>query len=113
MKRFACIILLLLGITALVVRGEKWGVRDYRSPDLFAVLPPLNSQSLPQDTVPTARWRIQPTVPMEVADLDSSALDLKMPENVKQVVEYDDSTGVYYIGSKIGDSFLNETNLAP
>ena len=44
---------------------------------------------------------------MEVADLDSSALDLKTPENVKQVVEYDDSIGVYYVGTKIGDSYLN------
>ena len=107
MKRFACIILLLLGITALVVRGERWEVRDYHSPELSAVLSPLTSHLSSQDTVPNSRWRIQPTAPVEVADLDSSAIDLRMPENVKQVVEYDDSTGVYYIGSKIGDSFLN------
>ncbi len=84
MKRLACILLLLLGVAAVAVTAQER-----------------------RDTIPTARWRIQPTVPVEVADLDSSALDLKMPENVKQVVEYDDSTGVYYIGSKIGDSFLN------
>ncbi len=30
-----------------------------------------------------------------------------MPENVKQEVLYDDSLGVYLIGSKIGDSYLN------
>jgi cell surface protein SprA len=46
-------------------------------------------------------------VPVEVADLDSSALDLRMPENVKQEVEYDDSLNVYYIGSKLGESYLN------
>ena len=44
---------------------------------------------------------------MEVADLDSSALDLKRPENIRQTVEYDDSANVYYVGSKIGDSYLN------
>ena len=44
---------------------------------------------------------------MEVADLDSSALDLKRPENIRQTVEYDDSSNVYYVGSKIGDSYLN------
>ena len=86
----------------------------------------LNS-SLPKDTVPAIkaqptlavadevipdsllhpRWKIQKTAPMEVADLDSSALDLRFPENIKQQVEYNDSTGVYFIGSKIGDSYLN------
>ena len=59
------------------------------------------------DTTVTARWRIQPTAPVEVADLDSSALDLRMPENVKQQVEYDDSLNVYYIGSKMGSGYLN------
>ena len=30
-----------------------------------------------------------------------------MPENIKQHVEYNDSLNVYYIGSKIGSSYLN------
>ena len=83
--------------------------------------------SLPADTVPAAkaqptlasadeeipdsllhpRWKIQKTSPLLVADLDSSALDLRFPENIKQQVEYDDSTHTYLIGSKIGDSYLN------
>ncbi len=63
--------------------------------------------SLPADTVRITRWRVQPTAPIEVADLDSSALDLHMPANIRQQVEYDDSLGVYYVGSKIGDSYLN------
>ncbi len=54
-----------------------------------------------------SRWRIQRTAPVEVADLDSSALDLKMPDNIRQTVEYDDSLNVYYLGSKIGDTYLN------
>ena len=54
-----------------------------------------------------ARWRIQKTAPVEVADLDSSAIDLKRPDNIRQTVEYDDSANVYYVGSKIGDSYLN------
>ncbi len=59
------------------------------------------------DSLLDARWRIQPTAPMLIEDLDSSALDLHMPENIKQEVEYNDSLGLYYIGSKIGDSYLN------
>ena len=55
--------------------------------------------SLPADTLDDqrARWRIQKTAPMEVADLDSSALDLKRPDNIRQTVEYDDSANVYYV----------------
>ena len=59
------------------------------------------------DSLVHSRWKIQKTAPIEVADLDSSSLDLRFPENIKQEVEYDDSTGMYVIGSKIGDSYLN------
>ena len=64
-----------------------------------------------EDTIPDsllhARWRIQKIAPVEVADLDSSVIDLRFPENIRQEVEYNDSTGMYVIGSKIGDSYLN------
>ena len=66
----------------------------------------LEDESIP-DSLLDARWRIQKTAPLLVEDLDSSALDLKMPENVKQEAEYNDSLNLYYIGSKIGDSYLN------
>ena len=68
----------------------------------------LSDMREPADTVETSpRWRIQKTAPVEVADLDSSALDLHFPENIKQQVEYDDSLNMYVIGSKLGDSYLN------
>lgn len=44
---------------------------------------------------------------MEVGDLDSIAIDLKNPENIRQTVEYDDSADVYYVGAKMGESYLN------
>ena len=59
------------------------------------------------DSLLNARWRIQKTAPLLTEDLDSSAIDLKMPENIKQEVEYNDSLNLYFIGSKIGDSYLN------
>ncbi len=59
------------------------------------------------DSLLHPRWKIKKTAPMAVDDLDSSAVDLKMPDNIKQEAEYDDSLGVYYVGSKIGDSYLN------
>ena len=59
------------------------------------------------DSLLHSRWRIQPTAPVLTEDLDSSALDLRMPENVKQEAVYDDSLNLYFIGSKLGDSYLN------
>ena len=59
------------------------------------------------DSLLHPRWRIQKTAPVVVADLDSSALDLHTPDNIKQQAVYDDSLNLYYVGSKIGDSYLN------
>ena len=56
------------------------------------------------DTIVKARWRIQPTVPLTVSDLDTSALDLKRPDNITQTVEMDTADGSYRIGMKIGES---------
>ena len=59
------------------------------------------------DTIVKTRWRIQPTVPLVVEDLDTSVLDLKRPDNLVQTVELDTTDGSYRIGLKIGDSYLN------
>jgi len=67
----------------------------------------IADDELTPDSLLHPRWRIQPTAPVTTADLDSSALDLRMPDNIKQEAEYDDSLNLYYVGSKIGDSYLN------
>ena len=59
------------------------------------------------DSLVHSRWKIQHTTPLLVSDLDSSALDLKMPDNLKQEAEYDDSLNIYYIGTKLGEQYLN------
>ena len=66
----------------------------------------LEDETIP-DSLLHPRWKIQKTAPVLTADLDSSALDLRMPDNVKQQVVYNDSLNLYYIGSKVGDSYLN------
>ena len=68
--------------------------------------PVVGDESIP-DSLLRARWAIQKTAPVLVEDLDSSALDLKRPDNIRQTVEYDDSANVYYLGTKMGDSYLN------
>ena len=66
----------------------------------------IEDESIP-DSLLHARWRIKRTAPVLVADLDSSALDLRMPDNIRQQAEYNDSLNLYFIGSKMGDSYLN------
>ena len=68
-------------------------------------------QAADDDVVPDSlvhsRWAVQRTAPIEEADLDSTSLDLRMPDNIKQEPVYDDSLNVYYVGSKMGDGYLN------
>ncbi|MBQ8486872.1 MAG: cell surface protein SprA [Prevotella sp.] len=59
------------------------------------------------DSLVHSRWRIGRTAPMVVADLDSAGVDLKLPDNIKQQVEYNDSLNLYFIGSKMGEGYLN------
>ncbi|MBR0048296.1 MAG: cell surface protein SprA [Prevotella sp.] len=66
----------------------------------------VDDEAIP-DSLLHARWRIQRTAPITTEDLDSTALDLRMPDNIKQEAVYDDSLNAYIIGSKIGDSYLN------
>ena len=58
----------------------------------------VEDETIP-DSLLNARWRIQPTAPILYHDLDSSALDLHMPENIKQEAVYNDSLNLYFIGS--------------
>ena len=50
----------------------------------------VEDETIP-DSLLHSRWKIQRTAPVLTADLDTSALDLRMPDNVKQQVEYNDS----------------------
>lgn len=64
-----------------------------------------------EDTIPDSllhpRWKIQRTTPITEADLDRNATDLDMPGNIRQEVVYNDTLNRYYIGSKMGDSYLS------
>ena len=97
-----CVVFGLLSVTALAVTLPQDNNTRSNRPD-----PQPRVEDDSPDSLVQSRWRIQRTAPVEVADLDSSALDLKRPENIRQTVEYDDSANVYYVGSKIGDSYLN------
>ena len=111
MKRFGVyIILLLISMVALAHMLPALFPFPSRPDDKDSIKaqPTLVTED---DEIPDSllhpRWKIKKTTPVLVSDLDSSVVDLRMPENIKQQAEYDDSTGVYLIGSKIGSSYLN------
>ena len=106
MKRVLYLVAVLLCITAVAIAIPQDDKTQKKNPAAKAQ-PTLQIEedSIP-DSLLHARWKIQKTQPIEVADLDSSALDLKFPENIKQEVEYNDSLNVYKLGMKLGDSFL-------
>ena len=100
-------VIVLLSVVALAAPPQDDKTRT-RKPETKAQ---PQSKVVDDDIIPDSllhpRWKIQKTAPIEVADLDSSALDLRLPDNIKQTVEYNDSLNIYVIGSKIGDSYLN------
>lgn len=72
-------------------------------------LPDAELPVVPDDTVPKVRTRfpVAKTVPEEYQDLTKqSPADLKTPDNVKSVVEYDIRTGTYVVRTRLGDADL-------
>ena len=62
------------------------------------------------DTAKRARkplWRIQRTQPISWSDLDSSALDLQTPPDLRQQVIYNDTLNGYFFGRKLGGTYLS------
>ncbi len=105
-KRFLYAVAILLSITALAMPPQD--DKTQKQKPVAKAQPVLKVE---EDTIPDSllhpRWKIQATTPVIVEDLDSSALDLKLPTNIRMQAEYDDSLDVYRIGSKMGDSYLN------
>ncbi|MBR1548246.1 MAG: cell surface protein SprA, partial [Prevotella sp.] len=98
-----------LVVLSLIVAAANSSLFTFHSslPAAAASSSPLSFHpSLPADTLNAPRWRVQKTAPQTVADADSSALDLHMPENLKLQTEYDDSLNIYKIGTKMGDAYL-------
>lgn len=107
MKRLGYILISLLSVCAIAMPPQD----DKTSAGRKAEVKAQPELEVEDETVPDSllhpRWKIQKTAPLLTEDLDSSALDLRMPENIRQKAEYVDSLNMYVIGSKIGDSYLN------
>lgn len=64
-----------------------------------------NEDSIP-DSLLHPRWPIQRTIPITVADLDQSPLDLHRPDNLKQQVAYNDTLDRYIFGNRLGNTWI-------
>ena len=94
LKNWVGISLILISVTALAVTPPQDDKTQTKKPVPKAQPKSVAEDETITDSLVKARWRIQKIAPVEVADLDSSALDLRWPDNIRQEVEYDDSLNV-------------------
>ena len=59
----------------------------------------------PADTIRKPRYTVRPTT-IQSQDEKEPTADLKNPENLKTDVYYDEETGTYRMGTKLGENFL-------
>lgn len=52
------------------------------------------------------RFKVAPTTALQQKDVRNYSTDLKDPENLKTGVFYDEATGSYRLGTKLGDNYL-------
>ena len=106
MKRSKCLIYtLLLAVASMQVVAAVSG----ESP-LHALSSVTQQPQEPADTTRPRkpRYSVKKTVAEHNEnDLRPGTVDLRDPENIEQKAEYDEKTGNYVIGSKMGDSYLN------
>jgi len=106
MKRGKYIIYILLLVVASL---QKVAAISGESP-LHVMQPAEQQPQQPADTVTgkKPRYSVKKTAPQyNEKELKQGPADLKDPENISLTTEYDEKTGHYVIGSKMGDSYLN------
>ena len=101
----AMLLLLLCSVVSVFSMGSGRAVANWLSPSGRRAKPSSHftlhsSLKADSDSVVKTRWRIQPTVPLTVSDLDTSALDLRRPDNLVQTVELDTTSSSYRIDRK-------------
>lgn len=52
------------------------------------------------------RYKVKPTTLQSEEDIDGGSADLRDPENLSSGVYYDEKTGTYRMGTKLGENFL-------
>ena len=94
MKKFVNILFFVLTFIGLGVGHAaylKHSVRSVKS-----------SSKIQQDSIP----KVRKTIIQTLADTVSGSIDLKNPDNLKTEAEYDEQTGLYTFGTKLGKEYI-------
>lgn len=67
--------------------------------------PETGKSDIKTDTI-QPRYKVKSTTARTINDDQKGSADLKDPENLKTGVFYDEQTGTYRFGTKLGDDFL-------
>lgn len=97
MKKSAYMILMAVSINALAGMSHTSGMHAPLSPA---------GRPAEADTI-KPRYTVKRTVPNTENDLKRKSMDLRDPENLKTDTTYNEKTGYYTIGTKLGDNYLN------
>ncbi len=65
----------------------------------------IDEEEIP-DSLLHPRWPVQPTTAYTFEDMETRPVDLRTPELLQQQAIYNDSLGIYTIGTKMGNGFL-------
>ena len=76
------LLVLMVGLASAQVLQQDDNKKDNKTAPKAQPKARVEDESIP-DSLLHARWRIQHTAPVVVEDLDSSALDLRMQDNIK------------------------------
>lgn len=90
-------ILLAVSLNALAGMSHTSGMHAHSSPA---------GRPAEADTI-KPRYTVKRTRPNTENDLKRKSMDLRDPENLKTDTTYNEKTGYYTIGTKLGDSYLN------
>ena len=109
MKSFLNILItiLLLPLTGAGAHGRgnaHMALREIHT-GISPVRTPLLAVASDSDSI-APRFKVNPTTLQNEADVERGAADLRDPENLSTGVYYDERTGTYRMGTKLGDSFL-------
>lgn len=102
--------LLLLAILQIGVAG---GVRAVGKTGQIQLTAPADAilSALPYtadpDTTVRPRFSVRKTTPQSLEDLNPKAMDLRTPDNLTPDTVYDETSGNYIIGTRMGDSYLS------
>ena len=108
---------LLTAMLALSVAGFAMSVPADRAaqgslplpPDTLAVKhqPIVKAEEEIPDSLLHPRWAVKRTVPIGQSDLGKPGIDLKWPDNLKPEVIYNDTLGLYFVGTRMAGKWVD------